>query len=401
MWLFRGAQSAVFYYLSCTPCINSSERHKRKREAFRSQKEKAKADAVVTDQPRAFLQPTPFSTNPGWAEEISLGPGPPARKGRHKADRECPGSSSSEDEVSNKTEKGARGERRNWMRYQREDEPLWGQGLKGSSVGISGRARADTNTSNNYYVPRVPPVNDLHPPIVSGPKSRAEVKWMLQPPPSAKVMAGKEKSTTVREPPRRKTLNTLRSEDGEDEPKISEPENGKLSCLLTPSPRRSGVSHLPNPAVRSKKTVIASPATLSDGLYDDTTSSSECDLGIPCEPSPTFRPPSRSFSCDTLRSLSSGWETVTYSMEYRLRFGRNPTECSSIYSRRTKSPKLAASGSTDYRSPPSNGSYLHTPQRSNSKNVQLWHLEINDDGSHDIAVGQLDSIQPARWSIDF
>ena len=71
---------------------------------------------------------------------------------------------------------------------QREDEVLWGQKKRSSD-------KAD------YYIPRMPPVNDLHPPVASGPKSRAEVRWMLQPPPSAKVMEGKESPNRFPPPP--------------------------------------------------------------------------------------------------------------------------------------------------------------------------------------------------------
>lgn len=102
------------------------------------------------------------------------------------------------------------GDRWNRIRYQREDEVLWGGSgsssptsgaggpagaVKGSSVGLSGRGRADTGGSAKYYVAKNPAVNDLHPPVVCGPVSRAETRWMLQPPPSAKVMAGKVRST--------------------------------------------------------------------------------------------------------------------------------------------------------------------------------------------------------------
>jgi len=42
-------------------------------------------------------------------------------------------------------------------------------------------------------------VNDLHPPVVStAPRSRLETQWMLQPPPRAKVMAGKERASRDR-----------------------------------------------------------------------------------------------------------------------------------------------------------------------------------------------------------
>jgi hypothetical protein len=107
----------------------------------------------------------------------------------------------------------------NWKRYEREDEPLWGlndamsrmwdrarpsHNRNGSSGGPSerrrslsrGRRRADTADSDRYVYDysraRHPEVNDLHPPVVSQlPATKAEVAWMLQPPPSRAVMEGK------------------------------------------------------------------------------------------------------------------------------------------------------------------------------------------------------------------
>src|SRR2546421_5328777 len=107
----------------------------------------------------------------------------------------------------------------NWKRYEREDEPLWGlndamsrmwdrarpsHNRSSSSGGPSehrrslsrGRRRADTADSDRYVYDysraRHPEVNDLHPPVVSQlPATKAEVAWMLQPPPSRAVMEGK------------------------------------------------------------------------------------------------------------------------------------------------------------------------------------------------------------------
>jgi hypothetical protein len=105
----------------------------------------------------------------------------------------------------------------NWKRYEREDEPLWGLNdamsrmwdrarphRSNSTSGPSehrrsmslGRRRADTADSERYVYDysraRHPEVNDLHPPVVSQlPATRAEVAWMLQPPPSQAVMEGK------------------------------------------------------------------------------------------------------------------------------------------------------------------------------------------------------------------
>ncbi|RMJ20711.1 hypothetical protein PHISP_08419, partial [Aspergillus sp. HF37] len=218
MWLYRGAQSVVFYYSTCTPCANSIDQRKRRKEAARARREKEKASTLVTDQPRPFAQPPPFSTNEGWNEEIALGPGPPGRRGgaRHHPHRPCSWNTdtlsassapSNRDldggvEAPRKNSKGRHplGDRWDWMRFQREDEPLWGENIDdrgGRSAGISGGAKS--SFSSKYSVARVPPVNDLHPPIVSGPKSRAETRWMLQPPPSARVMAGKEPVRTIKD----------------------------------------------------------------------------------------------------------------------------------------------------------------------------------------------------------
>lgn len=94
----------------------------------------------------------------------------------------------------------------NWnrKRYQREDEDLWGSepvvpvqtALSGSSVGVAGLPRPTVSRSESYHSTRAPPVNDLHPPIVSLPSPRpTDNRWMMQPPPKASVMSGKERAT--------------------------------------------------------------------------------------------------------------------------------------------------------------------------------------------------------------
>ncbi|KAL2362871.1 hypothetical protein RJZ56_004248 [Blastomyces dermatitidis] len=274
MWLFRGAQSAVFYYATCTPCASSKDRRRRKKDAARTHREAVRHNAanndLVTDQPPAivFQQPVPFSTNSYWEEEIALGPGPPARRaGRRNTNNSYNNNNNHQNGKNGKNGKNNKkrkkdhdagsqggssidspavagataqtlsqestlqngmgviadavsgvlddlvpsrkelGDRWNRIRYQREDEVLWGGGdggassggqgeeVKGSSVGLSGRGRADTGSSAKYYVARNPAINDLHPPVVCGPVSRTETRWMLQPPPSAKVMEGKVRST--------------------------------------------------------------------------------------------------------------------------------------------------------------------------------------------------------------
>jgi hypothetical protein len=95
----------------------------------------------------------------------------------------------------------------NHKRYQREDEDLWGHDepsiplehtMSGSSADGHGfhLRRPGTSRSGSYYTARAPPVNELHPPVVSLPSpDPSENRWMLQPPPKASVMAGKERAS--------------------------------------------------------------------------------------------------------------------------------------------------------------------------------------------------------------
>ncbi|KAK4190499.1 hypothetical protein QBC35DRAFT_70133 [Podospora australis] len=72
------AQSALFYFLACTPCTKVMHVHKTNQQAKREREEKAR---VVMEQPHLYQQPDPFQTNPYWQEEIRMGPSLP-KKGK-------------------------------------------------------------------------------------------------------------------------------------------------------------------------------------------------------------------------------------------------------------------------------------------------------------------------------
>ncbi|KAJ5161539.1 hypothetical protein N7492_006931 [Penicillium capsulatum] len=370
MWLYRGAQSAVFYYASCTPCAISIDRRKRKKEAARTQRQKEKYDsALVTDQPRLFPQPTPFSTNEGWDEEITLGPGPPARRSGHRNNHRT--NSWNTDQSSQMKDKGGGlmhplGERWKSMRYQREDEPLWGQEVRGSSIGFSGRGRADPNEPSKYSAVRVPPVNDLHPPIVSGPRSRAETRWMLQPPPSARVMAGMER---FGESPR----DSMGGFPGD-----------RLSRVLEHTSHEND-----------------GPGRISNDIGDGTVNMDAMQHHLPQRPSATRV---------HRRSESTGPDDFDISRHSRSdsMFSIANTDDQS-FSASWKYPDTPAtrpgSKSTDYgdkvspRPRPQISKTLSTLQP-NKHRVHLLHLEINDDVHDEVGLGQLERIRPWRWSMD-
>ena len=252
----RGIQSVIFYYLSCTPCTKVSNRRNRKRQ---SEKDKAEREAVALQNPDTYRQPSPFRTNVYWAEEIQVGPGPPLRRlpkkerKRRQLEKDGRGRSPTRKQIQNTTPEkkdvlavpepaylgglkgiiknnqnrlsGLESKWKDWRRFQREDEELWGdnesmedlaprvmdsrQGpvrnsVGGSSIGVPGLLQLDMHGKSNerregYWMARHPPVNDLHPPVVSVPnRSKPANQWMLQPPPPSAVMNGYKHSSRYR-----------------------------------------------------------------------------------------------------------------------------------------------------------------------------------------------------------
>lgn len=184
----------------------------------------------MLEQPETYHHPEPTGTNPYWGEEIALGPGPPPRRARrtntgngstrgavkvgaHSTVVGQHGSSLNDDQANDLrlSDDTIDDDTWNLKRYQREDEDLWGldeapipvqQTTSGSSSSGMGSvlgykmSRPGTSRSGSYYSARAPPVNDLHPPVVSVPyPDAADNRWMLQPPPKASVMSGKERAT--------------------------------------------------------------------------------------------------------------------------------------------------------------------------------------------------------------
>ncbi|KAF2451409.1 hypothetical protein P171DRAFT_5774 [Karstenula rhodostoma CBS 690.94] len=217
-WFMRGVQSAIFHYASCAPCTGYMYKKQRRKQAKQARKARTK---LVEEQPELYYHPEPTGTNPYWQEEIGMGPGPPPR--RAKRTTTCNpratttagtnGSAASQTGSSMDVDRAAEVrlsddtlDADNWnrKRYQREDEELWGfdtivplhTAVSGSSVGVTGLTRPSTSRSGSHYSVRAPPVNDLHPPVVSLPSPHAyDNQWMLQPPPKASVMSGKERAT--------------------------------------------------------------------------------------------------------------------------------------------------------------------------------------------------------------
>jgi hypothetical protein len=212
-------QSAVFHYASCAPCAGYSDGRKRRKAARAARKIK---DKLQLEDPDAYQHPPPTGTNPYWDEEIRIGPGPPPRRARRTNTGSTRGITTAGTQNSALSKGGSsidgadnlrlsddtiEDETWNHKRYQREDEDLWGidepsiplhemaSASSAGDVGFNPR-RPGSSRSASYYSVRAPPVNDLHPPVVSAPSpDPADNRWMLQPPPKASVMAGRERAS--------------------------------------------------------------------------------------------------------------------------------------------------------------------------------------------------------------
>ncbi|KAI1137895.1 hypothetical protein F5Y05DRAFT_65204 [Hypoxylon sp. FL0543] len=232
-------QSAIFYVVSCAPCLQARHHQKSKARAKKEREEKARLQA---ENPGLYQHPDPFNTNPYWSEEIMMGPRIQSKKytGGNSKNMSQKRLNSSGKESTSVTESSTRVDSMspgsshtavgeggklsfsttlsddwNRKRYQREDEELWGQGhdlsrtghklmdaikqagssagrILEASLGKEPKTVTEEDRHNFYFAPKNPPVNEYHPPIVrQRPIHKDGNKWMLQPPPPAKIMEGK------------------------------------------------------------------------------------------------------------------------------------------------------------------------------------------------------------------
>ncbi|KAF2672107.1 hypothetical protein BT63DRAFT_188276 [Microthyrium microscopicum] len=199
-WFVRGVQSALFYYVSCGPCSNAKYMRKRKKAAERDRKA---MEVAAEKDPNLYLHPGPSEMNAYWREEMLMGPSSTAKRPRKNTkDSQCRpgtnrtsvasvGSGGSISQVDGVREPGeahsGTGKRRyrraaeefEWIDEKVEDDGEFGSGWKQRSY-------------------KIPPVNDMHPAIVSMIPARPEDRrWMKAPPPSVAFMNGQKGVTVI------------------------------------------------------------------------------------------------------------------------------------------------------------------------------------------------------------
>ncbi|KAK4648639.1 uncharacterized protein QC761_111980 [Podospora bellae-mahoneyi] len=282
MSYLSAVQSALFYYLACTPCYACVGNHKAAKQAKKEREMKAQ---IILEQPHLYRHPDPFQTNPYWEEEIKMGPSLP-KKGKNidrsskslsqrrltAASRDGGASIGAGSSVMfnmgsptstvgprpsvsttiaptvvgdaemasptlSKTISVSTADDWNLKPYQREDEELWGHEYESqrrtqklvdalkqasssagrfveSKLGLEKQV-TEQDRYDFYFAPKNPPVNEYHPPVVSSkPAHKDGLRWMLQPPPPAKVMEGKvpvSRSASLMSVNSRRTVSTVGS----------------------------------------------------------------------------------------------------------------------------------------------------------------------------------------------
>lgn len=378
-WFLRGVQSAIFHYASCGPCTGYLSKKKRRKHAKQARKARTK---LVEEEPEGYHHPEPTGTNPYWQEEITMGPGPPPRRARrtNTCNTRATTSAGTHGSVTSQARssmdlRASDDVRRsndsldddNWnrKRYQREDEDLWGFSdmlpplhatMSGSSVGVTDLTRPGLSRTGSYYSARAPPVNDLHPPVVSMPSPHPnDNAWMLQPPPKASVMSGKERAT-------------LRSRSG----------SGASSRVELSLQRQVSAKQLRHKLERGETPEMP---TLSRGnSYSDMLSGQRHDR----PKTPVARPPSAASSYrprrrrDTAMTNTSATEHSANSTDTVLRRSRSPSPKLStlpsiqvvrLHSSRQQLSTVMSSGSGERPASPASPTHLRVPSDVENENV--------------------------------
>ena len=230
MAIHRGAQSALFWYLSCAPCADARYKKKLKQDAIRG---RAEREALEAEMPGMYRHPSPSSTNPHWQTEIEAGPVLVARGGKRKnknnnnngADRRrnlktSMTQSSNDSNLSSSvnlslgSRDGRVDSKVHFQQYQRPNEEgtleyasiqrlASNSTLDASSYGsrVTRPPRAHTRgleAGGDYTNVRNPQINDLHPATVTKIKSKEEARFLMRPPPTADFTSGRSMSARSR-----------------------------------------------------------------------------------------------------------------------------------------------------------------------------------------------------------
>jgi hypothetical protein len=391
MALHRGIQSAVFFYLSCAPCTGYSYRKKRRKEADR---DRAAKMALEMEQPGLYCHPSPFATNVHWQTEIKLGPSPnpgKRRNGMKKArvrtsDENASHLASSVNLGLTQAESNAA--TWDWQRHDDDDDDddnYWGSTYSrrnsrrpstNAASTISRPLTAHTATTDrsgaaSYYSASNPPINDLHPPIVTRIDTRADAMWMLQPPPPARIIQGRQQKP-----------NLTRSDSGASRPtsrRLTNDQNlsRQVSQRIVDDKLRNGLSP-------SKDSLLHPPMIIMDpsSLSSSSSSSTSDDLKSR-QQRQRRRPPPINVQEDTNpppRSLvplepSKSLPSINYTPAKYLHLPSHPlspvASASSDRSRSRSQPGLRNSSAEDRRTSSSNDNVLQNLVPTNSlRNAQ-------------------------------
>lgn len=203
-------QTVVFHIFACATLRQSVAKRRQKRENSRA---KAEKEREQQEHPEIYKHPAPFEVNPHWKEDIELGPIYSKKLKANKDKKKRRGINPDklpESSAGVSLESGDKipcadsvpdlnDENWNRVKYQREDEALWGDEESNTNRSETPISRASTSRSHRFNPSPTPIVQEVYPPVVTKlPKGPDQVQWMLQPPPKAAVMEGKDRSNRSR-----------------------------------------------------------------------------------------------------------------------------------------------------------------------------------------------------------
>ena len=278
-----------------------------------------------------YRHPSPSGTNPHWETEIAAGPALVSR-GRKRATtnttndgrRGLKTSATVRSDVSDGpssvdlssiggSRDGRVDSKLHFQQYQRDDEepPLGFTSMETlgstSTLGASSHASRITRPQRahihdpSYASPKNPQVNDLHPAIATNIHSRAEAKYLMQPPPTADFMSGKSRSSRSRS-------------DSGNSSRVSARAGVPLSREVNQRTmeRRLRIGEPSSTPTLSHESTIQYPKDLGGQRHDRNTTD-EKDFAL--EDSPAFKPRRRPFSLPAPQSEDSteSAETVIHS----------------------------------------------------------------------------------------
>jgi hypothetical protein len=223
-------------------------------------------DEKAAETPGFYRHPPPFETNVHWHEDIERGPLPPPSRRTRKVTASEAKQRPSSLRSTHTAESGERAvvvvpppeayfgpENVPTRRYKRaDDEFIW---VDSPAEGGREELSPKTKSKWDYRSWRAPPLNDLHPAVVSViPANPDDRRWMKLPPPSTEFLNGRKGVTVVE---RRKESEVIKRE--KTLRRSAELEERNEENVFLKAPTTTGLERVATPVPRPDSAVSTRP----------------------------------------------------------------------------------------------------------------------------------------------